>query len=117
MSKAVQANPSTPRHDVLAFWKNMAATNPDVDITGAIFAKTAHAILSSQLSSAASECRVKAARCIMTNESTNIHSVTAEDRLVIRDWLKEEAFTMQKFKELITEISAIIVAEKSNEKQ
>ena len=117
MSKVVQANPSAPRHDVLEFWKNMAATTPDVDVTGAIFAKTARAILSSQLSSAASERRVKAARRIMTNESTNIHSVTAEDRLVIRDWLKEEPFTMQKFKELIKEISTIVMAEKSNEKQ
>jgi hypothetical protein len=112
MSKAIQANPKSPRHDVLEFWKGLASTPPAEDITGAIFAKTARAILSSQLSSAASERRVKAARRIMTNESTNIHSITAEDRLVIRDWLKEEPFTMDKFKELIKEICSIIVAEK-----
>lgn len=50
----------------------------------------------------------------MTDESSNIHSDTVEDRLMIRDWLKEEPFTLDKFEELGKEISAIIEEENSD---
>lgn len=99
------------RMDVLEFWRTKSQQPTDESLIGPVFASTARAILCSQISSAASERRVKAIRRIMTTERSNMDMLTIEDRLVIRDWITEEPFTKEKFDELVQKVAEISARE------
>jgi hypothetical protein len=79
---------------------------------GQVFAETARALLTIQLSSASSERCFKALKRILTREGNNLGAVTAEDLFVLCDWLKDGEFTEAKFQELLCEVQALIVEDK-----
>lgn len=110
LSRAVQEGGQ--RHDVLEFWRSMKEIPPEVSFLGPTFSETARAILTIQLSSASSERRVKALKHILTNERTHLGNVTAEDILVVRDWIKQETFTKDRFNFLIKRINEFVLENK-----
>ena len=109
-SRGVQGGDA--RIDVLGHWRQLRERPLTECLWGQVFAETACALLTIQLSLASSERRFKALKRILTRERNNLGAVTAEDLFVLRDWLKDGEFTEAKFQELLCEMQAFIVEDK-----
>jgi hypothetical protein len=106
ISKKVQSG-QIQHVNPLDFYQAKRSQDVTKGLEGALFSDTARALFTLQLSSAASERRIKAVKRILTSERNALDSMTVEDLFVIRDWLKDGPFTKAKFDELIEAIQEV----------
>ena len=99
----------------LGFWANELKAPVAQSLDGAIFGAAARALLSTQVSSAASERRVKTAKQILTSERNAMGLV--QDAFVVRDWIDDGKFPLAKFDLLCKTINDICLEDQELTRQ